>query len=40
MVGEEEAIAAAAEVAVALVRTTLVLAPVAESKAYVPHSAE
>ena len=45
MVGEEEAVAeavatvAAAEVEAAEVRTTPVLAPVAESKAYVPHSA-
>ena len=43
MVGEEEAFAeavatvAAAEVEAAEVRTTPVLAPVAESKAYVPH---
>ena len=45
MVGEEEAVAeavaivAVAEVEVAEVRTTPVLAPVAESKAYVPHLA-
>ena len=45
MVGEEEAVAeavatvAAAEVDAAEVRTTQVLAPVAESKVYVPHSA-
>ena len=45
MVGEEEAVAeavaivAAAEVEAAEVRTTPVLAPVAESKAYVPHLA-
>ena len=45
MVGEEEAVAeavatvAAAEVEAAEVRTNLVLAPVAESKAYVLHSA-
>ena len=44
MVGEEEAVAeavatvAAAEVEAAEVRTTPVLALVAESKAYVPHS--
>ena len=44
MVGEEEAVAeavatvSAAEVEAEEVRTTLVLAPVAESKAYVPHS--
>ena len=45
MVGEEEAVAeavatvAATEVEAAEVRTTPVLAPVAESKTYVPHSA-
>ena len=45
MVGEEEAVAeavaavAAAEVEAAEVRTTPVLAPVEENKAYVPHSA-
>ena len=45
MVGEEEAVSeavatvAAAEVEAAEVRTTPVLAPVAESKAYVPHLA-
>ena len=45
VVGEEEAVAeavatvAAAEVEKAEVRTTPVLAPVAESKAYVPHLA-
>ena len=40
MVGEEEAVAtvAAAEVDAAEVRTTPVMAPVAESKAHVPHS--
>ena len=44
MVGEEEAVAeavatvAAAEVETAEVRTTPVLAPVVESKVYVPHS--
>ena len=45
MVGEEEAVAeavatvAAAEVEAAEVRTTPVLEPVAENKAYVPHLA-
>ena len=45
MVGEEEAVAeavatvAAAEVEASEVRTTPVLAPVAESKTYVPHLA-
>ena len=44
MIGEEEAVAEAvatvadAEVKAAEVRTTPVLAPVAECKAYVPHS--
>ena len=44
MVGEKEAVAeavttvSAAEVEAAEVRTTPVLAPVAESKDYVPHS--
>ena len=46
VVGEEEAVVEAATTVVAAevqeseVRTTPMLAPVAESKAYVPHSAE